>query len=182
MPVRPLNALERAEAALVFGASLDYARVRVWEAVAWPNWVGQVGALWHRSRRTTPNAISLGNAVMFPFVLDTTPADHVAQRWGHFAWLMHELTHQWQFQHWGWRYLWQALAVQVRQGPKCYHYWGHYASPAAGLQAAHLAGRRWASFNPEQQGDLVRHYYLALKQGRETAPWQPFIAELQPKG
>jgi len=34
-------------------------------------------------------------------------------------------------------------------------------------------------FNPEQQGDIVRDYYLRRKIGLATAAWEPFVAELR---
>jgi hypothetical protein len=156
VPRRLLSASELAEARLVFGAGLDYTRAFVSEKTRWPNWVADVGAAMHRSQRTWHNAISLGDTCYFPVTLHTS-AKHLAQNeLSDMAWLIHELTHQWQFQRMGWRYLTEALRVQVREGMNCYDYSGQHPTKEEALLAAHVSGRRLADFNPEQQADIAR--------------------------
>jgi hypothetical protein len=36
-----------------------------------------------------------------------------------------------------------------------------------------------SDFNPEQQADIARDYYLRRKLGSPTAAWEPFVAELR---
>lgn len=179
MPRRLLTDLERAEAYLVFGAGLDYTRAGVWENTRWPNWIADVGGLIHRYRRTWNNAVSLGDTCYFPVMLRTTPEVIASGDLADIGWLIHELTHQWQFQRMGWRYLWRALRVQVRAGLQSYNYQAGHPTKEAALQAARVAGRTLAHFNMEQQGDLARDYYFALKQGRDVRAWEAFVAEFQ---
>ena len=90
---------------------------------------------------------------------------------------MHELTHQWQYQRTGLRYLSAALRVQVRLGRLAYDYRRGEPSLEASLTSARTAGHKLTTFNPEQQGDIARDYYVRLKQGQNTDPWAPFIAD-----
>jgi hypothetical protein len=48
-----------------------------------------------------------------------------------------------------------------------------------GLQAAAAAGRRFSDFHTEQQGDIVRDLYRAIRAGQNTAAWAPFLADIQ---
>lgn len=65
-------------------------------------------------------------------------------------WLIHELTHAWQYQHIGIRYLFKAILGHIRLGPKVYEYGGE-----KGLREAVADGVEFTSFNPEQQGDIA---------------------------
>lgn len=173
MPKRYLTAFEKAEARLVFGDGLDYTRAWVWDNTPLPNWVADVGAAIRFQRRTWDNAVTLGDTSYFPMTLQAESDP------GHMPWLIHELTHQWQFQRAGWRYLLEALGVQVRSGPKGYDYSDNKSSKEAALTEAKASGKRLADFNREQQGDIARDYYSALKQGRAVTAWEPFIAEFR---
>jgi hypothetical protein len=177
MPKRLLSLSEQAEAQLVFGAGLDYTRAFVLEYARWPNWVADVGAWWHGYKRTWHNAVSLGDTSYFPVALNTSTDDFAQNEFMDMAWLIHELTHQWQFRRLGWGYLTRALRVQVKDGLRSYEYWGGYPTKEAGLLAAWAEGRRFMDFNMEQQGDIARDYYLMLKAGWGVDPWEPFIAE-----
>lgn len=84
-------------------------------------------------------------------------------------WLIHELTHAWQYQH----------GVSVRTTlyhaiASSYDYGGEEA-----LIAAFEAGEAFTDFNTEQQGDITRDYYRALVAGRDVSAFQPFIDEIQ---
>jgi len=171
MSRRLLNTFEQTEARLVFGDGLDYARAWVWENMPVPNWIADVGAALRLQRRTSNNAVTLGDISYFPVAL-RVEADP-----SHMSWLIHELTHQWQFQRAGWRYLWEATGVQLREGPKGYDYMKGLPSKEAALVEAKASGKRLADFNREQQGDLARDYYTHLKQGYDVSAWAPFIAE-----
>lgn len=180
MPRRPLTAAEIAEARLVFGPGLDYGRAYVAENVPWPDWIDGLGARLQKRMRHKDehNAVTIGATSYFPVTLDTAPATVAAGTLRDMAWLVHELTHQWQFQRWGWRYLTAALTVQLREGRRAYDYRRGQASLEAALLAARTAGHTLTTFNPEQQGDIARDYYLRLKQAHDCAAWEPFIAEL----
>jgi hypothetical protein len=143
---RPLTAHERAEARRVFAGGLSYDVIRVIEDP-----VMSVGGF----ARTLPNHIyfptgSFSGSNFMP-------------------WLIHELTHAWQYQH-GYGVsttLYHALFSS-------YDYGGE-----AALTAATAAGRGFRSFNTEQQGDILQDYYTRLVGGLGTTAWDPFVAEVK---
>lgn len=179
MPRRLLSAWECAEAQLVFGAGLDYTRAFVWENTRWPNLIADMGAAMHRYKRTSDNAVTLGNISYFPVTLHTTPETLATGDLRDISWLMHELTHQWQFQQMGWPYLWRALRVQISAGLNSYNYQAHHPTKDDALHAFHAAGHRLMHFNMEQQGDIARDYYFALKLGKDVSAWEPYITEFR---
>jgi hypothetical protein len=71
------------------------------------------------------------------------------------------------------------VSTLLPSGVQAYDYQRAYSSREAALKAAHAAGRRLADFNMEQQGDLARDYYYALKTGRDASAWEPFVAEFR---
>lgn len=176
---RPLSPVELAEARLVFGDGLNYSRIRVKEGLGFSNWIADIGAALQGRRRTWDNAVTLGYVSYFPVAIRTSEGEMAGGYVGDMAWLIHELTHQWQYSQLGWRYLLESLRVQLQGGVQSYDYRGSHKSNEAALQAAYVAGRRLRDFNMEQQGDIARDYYLALKTGRATSAWEPFIAELR---
>jgi hypothetical protein len=181
MPSRPLTASETTEARLVFAGTLDYTHAFVSENAHWPDWVDTMGASLQKRIREPDdhNAVTVGQTSFFPVTLATSAELIAAGNLRDMAWLMHELTHQWQFRRMGWTYLGLALSVQLRLGRLAYNYQGIYPSTEAALLAAHAEGRRLADFNLEQQGDLARDYYYRLKGGLSCAAWEPFVQELR---
>lgn len=145
-PARPLTEHERNEARRVFGGALDLARVSVRE---------------HRVMG------SLGYARALPWRIYFPPESFA--RPGFVPWLIHELTHIWQYQHGipfavvAWNALWRE-----------YDYGGE-----AGLRAARAAGRRFTDFNTEQQGDILRDFYLRDRAGLPTDAWAPFVEQVR---
>jgi hypothetical protein len=175
MPTRPLTPTEIHEASLVFEGGLRTDVLRVAEASAWPNWPPIVAAWLRRQPApSTNNAITLGNQCYFPIILHTAAGEITAGDLVDMAWLIHELTHCWQSQHDGPRYLVEALYAQLRYGPRVYDYGGE-----AGLVLAALEGKRFSDFNREQQGDIARDYYVRRKQGHDTTAWLPYIDVLR---
>jgi len=169
MPTRRrLTAHEIAEARLVFGSGLNYYRAFVVENTELPNVIARFG------RAPRPNAVALGDTCYFPETLRTTPDVIGRGELRSMAWLIHELTHIWQYQHFGWVYLTRALSVQLRSGREGYRY-------------SLAPGRRLSDYNMEQQGDIARDYYCALKTGwnctrtvnRNPADWAALVAEFQ---
>jgi hypothetical protein len=181
MPRRALSACELAEAQLVFGDGLDYTRAFVWENSPWPNWIADAGAALHRYKRNWNNAVTVGDTSYFPVTLRTTTEMLASGDLSDISWLMHELTHQWQFQRLGWNYLWRALQVQVGSGLQGYNYQAHHPSKDEALRASRAEGKTLMHFNMEQQGDLARDYYITLKQGQDHSAWEPYIDELRSK-
>lgn len=175
MPRRRLRPIEIREAESVFGSEIDYGRVWIHEHARWPNAVARLGAA--VTRRKPPkggNSVTIGENVYFPHPLRTEASHLEARIFGDMAWLIHELTHVWQYRQRGLRYIVEAVEKQIRLGPAAYDYRG-----ATGLAEAAARHMSLADFNPEQQGDIVRDYYLRRKMGLELAAWEPFIAELR---
>lgn len=175
MPRRRLRFTEMREAQEIFSGGLPFNQVWVHEHARWPNWVATVGAA--LARRPAPaggNSVTLGHNIYFPHPLRTDEAHLEAGLFGDMAWLVHELTHVWQHAHGGYRYALAAVREQLRLGPAVYDYGGEGGLAAAAARHASLS-----DFNPEQQGDIVRDYYLRRKHGSATAAWEPFLAELR---
>lgn len=173
--VRRLFAWEIQEARRVFLDQLDYDVVRVHECTAWPDQVNRLGT-WIK-RMPPPsrhNAITLGNHCYFPVPLLKEPPPAHDPRLELFSWLIHELTHTWQYQKMGWRYLRLALSAQLIQRSEAYKF-----GDEQGLIEAFNQGRKFKDFNLEQQGDIVRYYYERMARGQSTLAWRPFIAQLQ---
>jgi hypothetical protein len=143
---RGLTEAERREARRVFGDSIDYARVRLAES--------RIGGAWGYAR-------ALPWAVYFP------PGSFA--RPDFMPWLVHELTHVWQYRHGASRarMAWNALRRR-------YDYGGEPA-----LREAARAGKRFRDFNTEQQGEILRHFYERLAAGAPTDAWEPFVAEVR---
>jgi hypothetical protein len=173
--VRALFAWEIQEARRVFASQLNYERVRIHECTQWPNTMNRIGSTLKRIPYVdSPNAITLGNHLYFPVKLlsSLVPASHPEHYM--ICWLIHELTHAWQFQHLGWSYLATALSAQFRLGAQAYEFGGE-----AGLQKALEAGVKFADFNLEQQGDIARSYYYRLCLGADVSAWTAYINEIQ---
>jgi type VI secretion system secreted protein VgrG len=172
--VRPLYDWEIKEAREVFADSLNYDRVRVHECAGWPDAIHVLG---HRlqGRPINPdehNAITLGYHCYFPISMprELTP---VGNPFG-MIWLIHELTHAWQYQHIGWSYLAKAFRVQITLGEAGYQY-----GDEAGLVAARQNNLPFSSFNPEQQGNITRDYYIRQRTGQDASAWSPYIDTVQ---
>lgn len=177
MTKRALTQFETAEASLVFGHSLDASAVVLHENISWPDRVAALGAGLHGDPPPSHNAITLGNHIYFPIELETEATEHPERALRDMAWLIHELTHCWQFQHEGIMYFFKALWAQLRLGTGAYAYgW------TSGLEQAILDGKRFSDFNPEQQGEITRHFYYRLKHNLDTGPWLPWIQVIQATG
>ena len=175
--VRSLYAWEIHEARIIFANRLNYDRVQIHENVAWPDTLKRTG-LWLRRipYDNEPNAITLGYHCFFPTKLSENPVtpDHPDHKL--IGWLMHELTHVWQYQQMGWRYLWLALKTQIREGIQAYDFGGEM-----GLLEFCSQGGRLVNLNLEQQGDVARSYYNRICAGQSPKAWLPLIAEFQSK-
>jgi hypothetical protein len=147
---RPLTSDERTEAKLVFGDSLDMNAVKLAEAPI----------------------MALGQMARTPFDTVYFPPGTFKESFSDFMpWLIHELTHVWQYQHGVsvLEKLWVAL-----HGKKAYNYGGEEA-----LRRASATGKRFTDFNTEQQGDILRDYYLKMKAGKDTSAYDPFVAQVK---
>jgi hypothetical protein len=148
---RPLTSEERAEATLVFGPGLNYSAIRITE----DSLLGAGGIA-----RTLPSGIN------FPVGASTSSS--------YMSWLIHELTHCWQYQHGRSVFATATRALLCWAGVSSYAYGGQPA-----LLAAAAAGKGLSSFNTEQQGDIARDYYLDLKAGASVTAYAPFLTEFR---
>jgi len=171
--IRRLYDWEIEEAKLVFADRLNTDRVRVHECAEWPDTIHRLGK---RLRGLPPpakgehNAMTLGNNCYFPVPMPerpTSPDDPFGM-----GWLIHELTHAWQFQTIGWLYLIRAFLSQLTSRP--YEFGGE-----AGLRAMRAKNGTLLSFNPEQQGAITSMYYVRLKRGHDVSAWDPYIQDIR---
>ena len=171
--MRRLYGWEIDQARQVFGNELAYEAVRIYECNSWPNRIDRLGHTMKARFAAVPpptksdTAITLGNRVLFPIRLpefrpDPGQPEHVL-----FCWLMHELTHVWQYQTTGWGYLFRAIQAQMKEG---YTYGG-----AEKLREFRLSGKTFLDFNLEQQGDIVRDYYRRLCSAEDVTDWEAYI-------
>jgi hypothetical protein len=131
-----------------------------------------VGAIFRHTAAPTLNAITIANTCYFPIELVTNKPQH-ADWLRDMGWLMHELTHAWQYQHVGIRYLLEAMTSPT------YVYAPPGQSVDTALNGFSKAGKVLRDFNREQQGDIVRDYYFYLKQNADVSAWNPYLVELR---
>jgi Domain of unknown function (DUF4157) len=154
---RLLTDYEKVEARRVFGNNLNYDSITVVEdplmTIGFSSW-----------KVVSNTARTLPSSIYFP------PGSSKTSNF--MAWLIHELTHSWQYQHGTSiaKTLWHSLNTSN------YAYGGE-----AGLRQAYTSGKSFSSFNTEAQGDICRDYYIRLKATppEDISAWQPFITELQ---
>jgi hypothetical protein len=150
--LRPLREDELAAGRLVFADTIPWHRVRVHDG----------SVLARAASRRRPTAVVTMRVVHAPprFRTDTAKGR---------AWLVHELMHVWQGQHTGPSSMARALVGQWRGG---YDYGGE-----RGL--LRHAEQGLAAFNPEQQADIMRGYYLRAVTGRDVAAFEPYVDEVR---
>ncbi|GMQ78788.1 MAG: hypothetical protein BMS9Abin02_1326 [Anaerolineae bacterium] len=146
---RPLKGDEIAKAQEVFGSAIDYELVRVDEnALLGPSWTDREYVSFH-----TINGWG-------------TLDDHT---------LIHELTHVWQYEEMGAKYMPKAIHAQQTGG---YNYGG-----LAELIKRKNAGKGITSFNLEQQGQILGDYYVKKKDGSiggsSLATYEHFVNQVR---
>jgi len=90
------------------------------------------------------------------------------------SWVIHELTHVWQYQTMGWDYLFKAWRAQKKMGAEVYDFGGE-----EGLRKHIQKGGKFKDFNLEQQGDIVKTYYEKLCKGENINTWRLLIKEME---
>ncbi|MGY6275052.1 eCIS core domain-containing protein [Methylomonas sp. MgM2] len=143
---RNLTDFEKREARSVFGNSLNLDQISLAEDP-----ILSIGGY----ARTTPWTIN------FPL--------GSFSRTNFMPWLIHELTHSWQYQH------------GILLTTTIYHsiFSSYDYGSEAGLNAATRAGRAFTSFNTEQQGDILQDFYIRTKSGQDVTAWMPYVTEVQ---
>jgi hypothetical protein len=147
---RELTDEEEREARIVFGRGIDWSKVRVGESAAM-----SIGGY-----ARTP-----GTTVYFP------PGFLSRSLEKRMPLMIHELTHVWQSQH-GYDVL--DKLYWALHGSGAYDYGGEDA-----LRKATQEGKRFKTFNTEQQGDICMDYYRKKKASQDVSAYQPFIDQIQ---
>lgn len=174
---RPLHTWEAEAARLVFADRMDYAPVRVHECFDLPNRINRIGTKLKKMPAPsahTHNAITLGNHCLFPINLPDHPvqageADHYQ-----LCWLIHELTHVYQYQTMGWGYLVKAVYTQLKEKAQAYGFGGEQ-----GLLQRRQEGWTFQRFNLEQQGDIARGYFERIARGQQDlGVWKEYMEDI----
>lgn len=122
-------------ARLVFSDGIDYDKVKIYRGIPY-----------------CPDlkvAISPNGHIYFPS--HQCPQDFALARGHYQIWLMHELTHVWQFQS-GFQTGWAGILLAVTGG---------YVRRRAYVYPPLSQIRRLSDLNMEQQADLIAHYFAA---------------------
>jgi hypothetical protein len=151
---RRMTEYEIRQAKRVFKDALDYSKV----------WIKD-GSLSAKTMSVGGYARTIGNTINFP---DGGSRD--------MAFMIHELTHCWQYQKTGWTYAPKALWAQIAEG---YSYTENGKSADDSLTDARAAGKTLYDYNKEQQGDILSDYFKRLQRGAATAAYQPFVDDVR---
>lgn len=156
---RPLTAEEIAQLKPIYGDAVDYSKVQIVTGS------GNMG-LWGKILTCNDAAVTWGNHIYFPN--DSSGKSEYSFGTNTY-WLTHEMTHEYQYQKYGWGYVPQSAWGQLTQGQSFYDYQ---------LQA----GKGFRQYNVEQQADLVAHYYQILNGTRSATPEELVIYQQIMKG
>lgn len=88
--------------------------------------------------------------------------------------VVHELTHVYQYEQVGSRYLGEAIYMLIKTKRDCYNYGG-----SAGLENVCAAGGRYCDFNREQQARITQDYYFLREKGSDVSAYEPFMAQVR---
>jgi len=165
---------EMEQAGLVFKNSLDFERVTIREEARWPDLLGKIGAWLRKEKPPSANAVTIGQHVFFPRKLAVLFTASSGKGLTDTAWLIHELTHVWQFQNLGAWYSLKTAWLHLKSRHNIYDYGGQEE-----LEQRTAIGEGFLSFNQEQQGEITRDYYLRLKRNLDLSAWEPYIREIQ---
>ena len=175
--MRKLYSWEIEQVTPIYAGTLRFEKVRVCEGYGWPDFANRLGRF---VRRQSPpgsdehNSITLGNQCYFPVLLPETLPPPDDWDMTNVDWLVHELTHAWQYQHTGIGYLFRALWAQFRYKDAAYDFGG-----PAGLLADRQKGLTLFHYNPEAQASIVEDYYWHKRKNLDVSAFLPFIDDLQ---
>lgn len=88
--------------------------------------------------------------------------------------MVHELTHVYQYENVGSRYLGEAIYMLIKTKRDCYNYGGR-----AGLQDACGSGINYCNFNREQQAKITQDFYDLRTRGKDVTAYEPFITQVR---
>jgi hypothetical protein len=143
---RKLNAIEKDAARLVFGSALDTSEIVISEGG-----LMTIGGY----ARTLPNRIHFPNGSFGES--------------GFLKYLIHELTHVWQYQRGA-----EIPGMIYEAIVGNYNYGGE-----AGLRQAWDSGKAFDEFTTEQQGDILADYYWRITNTVDTKAYDPFIQQVR---
>lgn len=151
---RSMTEWEIRQARLVFGNAINYSKVTIAD-----------GSISSKLASVRGYARTVGNVINFP-----------TGRSRNMSFMVHELTHVWQYQTNGWSYASSAIWAQITEG---YSYADEGKTNEQSLLDAREAGKTLGSYNKEQQGDIASDYYIRLQQKKDVSAWQPFINDIK---
>lgn len=175
--MRSLYDWEIEQARPAFADTLNYKNVRVCEGYGWPDYANRLGRFIRHQSPPGPgehNSITLGYHCYFPVRLSERPPSADNPDYTDMEWLIHEMTHSWQYQHTGIGYLFRALWAQFRLKDAAYDF-----GDTQGLLDARQKGLNLFSYNPEAQASIVETYYAYKFQNRDVEAFLPYIEDLQ---
>ena len=161
----------------IFAGTLKFQDVRVCEGYGWPDYANRLGRFLRRQSPPGPgehNSITLGYHCYFPVFLPEQAPSTDNLDYSNMEWLIHEMTHTWQYQHTGIGYLYRALWAQFILKDAAYDFGG-----TDGLVTARQKGLTLFSYNPEAQASIVETYYAYKFQNMDVSAFQPFIEDVQ---
>jgi hypothetical protein len=91
-----------------------------------------------------------------------------------FSLLVHELTHVYQYENLGSRYMTEAIHAQIKMGQRCYDYGG-----GDGLEEALRLKRAYKTYNRESQAQIAQDFYRRRARQADVSMYEPYISELQ---
>jgi hypothetical protein len=92
----------------------------------------------------------------------------------HWPLVMHELTHVYQYEHVGTRYLGEAIYMLIKTKRDCYQY-----GFIEGLKTAVSTGKTFSDYNREQQAMIVQDYCSLSTRGDDTSAYDTYLAQLR---
>jgi hypothetical protein len=166
---RTMTEYEIRQARRVFGDAIDYTKVRINE-----------GSISAKVASVGGYARTIGNTVHMP---------EGGSR--NMAFMIHELTHVWQYQHQGWTYAPKCIWAQITEGysyvPSDLDQWNAHlegkdplpSTPDEALRSARQEGKTLQSFNPEQQGDILADYFRRQQRGGDVSAYAAFVGDVR---
>ena len=132
---RPLTANETACAHKIFANSINYSHVKIYNGIP--------------LLPTLNVAVTPSNSIFFP--RGDCPPDFSLAQSSYLIWLIHELTHIWQFQH-GFQTWFGGILLSLHGG---------YRKRSAYIYPPLHTISHFSDLNMEQQADLLCHYFAA---------------------
>ena len=176
MTKRHLYDWEQKEIQLVFSSCVDYNRIVIYEGVRWTNTIDNISRmlLFLPPRNfNQQTAMAIGFNCFFPVKLPKFCSKNEYFTI-YISWLIHEVTHVWQFQCMGWKYLYHAMMEHILYREYVYDYGG-----IDGLINDRKRGKKLMDYNLEQQASILQDTYLNLMQSYCNDIWRQIILDLE---